>query len=396
MTQYLPASEDRIISSKAKIVAAELPVVSKASGDFLPFAPELRELLPGNVTESLQPVIEACLGKGSKPTRIRAVRSALEAAGQKTREDVGRWIAQVAPIQLLIPDVYSQWRPVVSDAIQFVFSHLSTPRLATKLVEQIDLPLGAAPDTRLLLLISRMPGIQKLGQVIARHRHLGDPLRKALSELENGMSDVSAASVRAIVLKQLATRLRKFAVKLDSRIMCEASVSAILRFTWRNPETGRREPGVFKVRKPYVASCFAEDLELLQRLSEFLTSGRRYGFAAHDVPEMVAEVRLLLEHELDFEAEQDTLRDALRTYRVTLGVRVPRLIAPLCTPQITAMSEEPGVKVTEAFRQRPQQRLAVAEQLIEALIAVPLLSREKETILHADPLCYTTKAHTNW
>jgi ubiquinone biosynthesis protein len=100
---------------------------------------------------------------------------------------------------------------------------------------------------------------------------------------------------------------------------------------------------------------------------------------------MVAEVGLLLEHELDFVTEQATLRDALRTYRVTLGVRVPRLMTPLCTPQITAMSEERGVKVTEAFPKQPYQRMGVAEQLIEALIAVPLLSREKETILHADP-----------
>lgn len=313
------------------------------------------------------------------------MRSALEAADQGTRDDVGRWVAQAVPVDLLVPDVYAQWRPVVRDALQFIFSRLSASRLATKLVEQVDLPLDTAPGARLLLLISKMPGIQKMGQVIARHRHLGDPLRHALSELENGMSDMTAGRIRSIVVRQLGTRLRKYAVKLDSSILCEASVSAILGFTWRNPDTGKRERGVFKVRKPYVARCFSEDLALLQELSEFLTAGRRYEFAVQDVPEMVAEVRLLLEHELDFETEQATLRDALRTYRLTLGVRVPRLIAPLCTPQITAMSAEHGVKVTEAFPHQPYQRRGVADQLIEALIAVPLLSREKETILHADP-----------
>jgi len=302
-----------------------------------------------------------------------------------TRDHVGRWIAEAVPVESLVPEIYAAWRPVVRDALQFIFSRLSAERLAAKLVEQLDLPLDTAHGARLLVLISKMPAIQKLGQVVARQRHLGDPLRNALAELENGMSDVTAASVRSIVSKQLGPRLRRFCVKLDARIMCEASVSAILPFTWRDPETRKRERGVFKVLKPYVPRSFAEDLQLLQSLSEFLTANRQYGFASQHVPEMVAEVRLLLHHELDFETERATLRDTLRTYRLTLGVRVPRLIEPLCTSQITAMSEERGVKVTDAFPKRPQQRLRVAEQLIEALIAVPLLSRERETILHADP-----------
>lgn len=346
---------------------------------------------------AIQTLMQAGLSGGSKAARIGAVRAALETAGPETRAKIGPWLGQALPLEFLVPDVYAQWRPVVRDAVQFVFGRLSAARLAAKLVEQAALPFETEPGERLLALISKMPGIQKLGQVIARHKKLGDPLRNALAQLENGMSDMTVAGVRAVILRQLAPELRKFRVELDSQILCEASVSAILGFWWRNPQSGKRERGVFKVRKPYVARCFAEDLALLQSLSEFLVSERRYEFASRDIPEMVAEVRLLLEHELDFEAEQATLRDALRTYRLTVGVRVPRLIAPLCTPQITAMSEERGVKVTRAFAQQPYQRFTVAEQLIEALIAVPLLSREKETVLHADPhagnLLYDESTH---
>ena len=189
----------------------------KPAGDPLPLAPELRELLAANLPERLRPLMEACLGKHSKAARIRAARSTLEAADQATRDEVGRWVAQAVPVHLLVPDVYAQWRPVVRDAVEFVFSRLSASRLATKLVEQVDLPLETAPGTRLLLLISEMPGIQKMGQVIARHRHLGDPLRHALAELENGMSDMRAASIRSIIQRQLGTRLRKHAVKFGSR-----------------------------------------------------------------------------------------------------------------------------------------------------------------------------------
>jgi ubiquinone biosynthesis protein len=183
----------------------------------------------------------------------------------------------------------------------------------------------------------------------------------------------------------LGKRLADYAVELEPAILSEASVSAVIRFTWNCP--GReREQGVFKVLKPYVPECFGEDMTLLQDLGGFLTSPERgYGFAIHDVKEMLAEVLLLLDHELDFRREQATLLEAVKMYRASIGIRVPRLIAPLSTGDITAMSAEAGVKVTEAFPRSPIRRARVAEQLIEALVAVPFFSREKEAIFHADP-----------
>ena len=59
-------------------------------------------------------------------------------------------------------------------------------------------------------------------------------------------------------------------------------------------------------------------MTLLEGLGDFLASPRRgYGFAIHEVKEMLAEVRLLLEHELDFRREQ-----------ATLGAKPPGCTAP--------------------------------------------------------------------
>jgi predicted unusual protein kinase regulating ubiquinone biosynthesis (AarF/ABC1/UbiB family) len=49
------------------------------------------------------------------------------------------------------------------------------------------------------------------------------------------------------------------------------------------------------------------------------------------------------------------------------------------------MSLERGVKVTEAFPRNAMARRHVASQIIEALIADPVLSEEEEAIFHADP-----------
>ncbi len=341
------------------------------------------ELIPPEI----KLILSACNGDDA-PTavRIQRVESILNGpAGDSVRSALGSWIAQVASVDQLVPDAYRKWRPLVRDSIEFLFSRLSAARLSAKLVEQADLPLDTPPARRLLELIARMPGIQKLGQVIARHQRLDPSLRKALSELENEIRDANPKAVRAILSAQLGPLLRKYAVKVDRTIFSEASVSAVIRFTYREPGAKHRQPGVFKVIKPYVRNYFTEDLSLLQQLSDFLADANRYGFATRHVSEMVAEVRLLLERELDFKREQATLLEAVHTYRINTAIGVPDVIAPLCTTEVIAMSEEPGTKVTEVFPGKPYWKRRVAEQLVEALVTVPLLSRDSSVVFHADP-----------
>jgi ubiquinone biosynthesis protein len=279
-------------------------------------------------------------------------------------------------IEHLVPDAAARWRPLVADGLQYVFAHLSEERRAAKLAEQLALPPDTPPEKRLGSLISKMPGLQKIGQVLARNRRLSRALRRELTRLENGLSDVTPEEIRAIVHQQLGGRLHQFRVKVASGLLSEASVSAVIRFTWHNPNR-ERERGVFKVMKPFIPNYLAEDLELLQGLGEHL--------ADRDIDEALTEVRLLLERELDFTREQATLSEAARTYRGTLGLRVPRVIPQLCTGQITAMSEESGVKVTEAARGWPVRRSRIADQIVEALLSVPLFSSRQSAMFHADP-----------
>jgi len=323
---------------------------------------------------------------GDSAARVSTVEAALQSErGPYWRGEIGKWIGRLVPVEILVPDSAQRWRPLVRDAFQFLFERLSDRRLATKVVQQFDLSADTPPEQRLLRLVNKMPGLQKMGQVLARNRRLAPKLRRALSELENGMSDVTAEEVAGLIQERLGKRLAEYAVELEPAILSEASVSAVIRFTWNCP--GReRETGVFKVLKPYVPECFSEDMTLLQDLGEFLTAPERgYEFAVQDVKEMLTEVLLLLDHELDFRREQATLLEAARMYRASIGIRVPRLIAPLSVGNITAMSAEVGVKVTEAFPRSPIRRARVAEQLIEALVAVPFFSRAEESIFHADP-----------
>ena len=203
------------------------------------------------------------------------------------------------------------------------------------------MPENTPAETRLLRLIARVPGLQKLGQVIARNQNLRPALRNALARLENGIRDARPEEIHSIIEQDLGPSLNAFAVKVAPGILSEASVSAVVRFTWRDPASGRRERGVFKVLKPHIPEYFAEDMDYLQGLADYFGDRHHaYGFPAHLIPDTFRKVQRLLRHEVNFAREQKTLREAFYLYRNVNGVRVPKLIRPLCSPRITALTEE--------------------------------------------------------
>jgi ubiquinone biosynthesis protein len=335
--------------------------------------------------DELAAVMNAFSDGKSTEDRVRAVEQVLHATGQEWRDQVGIWIADLLSVEKLVPESYRHWRPLVHDSMAFVASRISDSRVAPKIVQQIELPQDTPEEIRLGLIIAKTPGLQKLGQVLARTRRLSAPLRRELQKLENGIADIKAPEVREIVVRQLGPRMQAYFVEVAAELLSEASVSAIIEFTWLNPSTGKREQGVFKVMKPHVPECYAEDLRLLQQLAEHLASrSGEYGIASREVIDTLEEVRLLLEREVDFRREQATLAEVTRVYKRS-GTHAPKPIPELCTDTITAMSVERGVKVTDAFRRQALSRRGIAAQIVESLLADPIFSPEENAVFHADP-----------
>ena len=133
-------------------------------------------------------------GRAGSPSWKAALKSG---RGRYWRGGIGNWVSRLVPVEILVPDSAARWRPLVQDAFRFVFERLSGAGWPPKLVEQFELSTDTAPARRLILLISKMPGLQKLGQVLARNRRLEPSLRIALIEFENGMSDVTSRTSRA-------------------------------------------------------------------------------------------------------------------------------------------------------------------------------------------------------
>src|ERR1700758_4457247 len=322
----------------------------------------LRLLPPGQFGTALQNFLPPSATAAEKISVIEAGLGS--PAGESVRDAMARWVVdEIVPVDALVPEAYKPWRPPVRDAMMFVVTRLSPARLAPKLLEQIELPPKTSAEVRLLRLIAKVPGLQKLGQVIARNQHLRPALRTALARLENGIRDVKPADIRAIIETHLGSKIKTFDVRIAPVILKEASVSAVVRFTWRNPDAGRRQRGVFKVMKPHIPEYFAEDMEYLAGLAQYFGERHhRYGFPAHLIPDTFQKVRRLLRHEVNFAREQKTLLEAAALYKGFPGVRIPQLIPALCTRGLTAITEERGIKVTSAVTRLPaSRRRTVAE-----------------------------------
>ena len=346
---------------------------------------QILALLPSDHREKLFTVLSA--RPVDEVALERVLSNLFTTIDASTREQlIGQLMTAVLPWENLVPAHYPQWRRLVRDAAIYVGVHLSSRRLIPKLVRQLTLPMETPAERRLLIFIEQMPTLQKIGQTLARNRHLDPAVRAELTRLESAIQDVRPSEIFAIVQQQLGLLFNRYEVELQGVLLAEASVSAVLRFTWRNPTTKQQEQGVFKVLKPYIATYFAEELQLLRGLAVYIHENR----AAYQLPpaglsEMLDEVRHLLERETDLPAEQATLAEAYARYQAVAGVRVPQLIQALSTPTITAMSDETGLKVTDALRNQPrasQQQLA--ERMVTALLATPLFAPEEESIFHAD------------
>lgn len=62
------------------------------------------------------------------------------------------------------------------------------------------------------------------------------------------------------------------------------------------------------------------------------------------------------------------------------------MIEALCAPAITGMTEESGATIVDAVAGLPaRERGLVAGRLVEALVALPLLTSEQSAMFHAGP-----------
>lgn len=320
----------------------------------------------------------------------------LEMAGEIGHERFSRQaaaeiVSSTRP-EAVLPPVYAGYQGIVADGIRFMISRLSVQRIAGLMADQALAPPGTSPAGRLLLLARKLPTLHKLGQMIARNRHLDPSFKRLLTPLESGPATIPMDEIRAFIHQALGEALVRLAVEIGPAPIAEASVGVVVPFSF-SPDGRDRRNGVLKVLKPGIRERLREELDILAGLAEHLDRRRHlYPVGKLRFADLFEDIRSALTRETDLSGEQRKLAEAFRFYRCGGTARVPEAY-PFSTPEITAMEFLPGEKITDAPRE-PEKRRRLARRLFTSLIWRPLFSMEPLPPFHGDPHAGNLLAHS--
>ncbi|HNV70058.1 MAG TPA: AarF/UbiB family protein [Candidatus Ozemobacteraceae bacterium] len=292
-------------------------------------------------------------------------------------------LLRITGLEKAVPDVYAEFRPVMSDAIRFLLSSIRGERLKEICIEQLLLPPGASPEERLFHLAAGLPTLYKLGQIVARNRHLEPSLRTWLEKLETGYITADFPTLASTLEANLAPYRTDYEWSLEPHLLSEASVGAIVGLHWRRRGEREFHRGVVKLLKPGVRENLDEELALLDQLGDYLEQQRqRYGLTEFPFRDTTRDIADALRRETDFAREQRHLREARRSLGAELGVTVPELL-PFCTDRVTAMQRIEGHTLSTCQHSDPE-REHLAERLFRAVIGQALFADEPAPLFHGD------------
>jgi len=292
-------------------------------------------------------------------------------------------------ISEILPDDYAAYRPMVRESLEYFVSQLSAARAMDLLQRQLALPPDADTRERLITVMRACPTLHKLGQVVARYEHLDKGFREYLQQLEMFETSYEPEQVVELVRREMGEAMDRYGVQLEPEEAIEGSVALVVPAWWRRPGRKRLHRAVIKIVKPECADRLDEELEVFDRLADFVDEARkRHAIPNFPYRETFKSVRNLLSEEVRLDHEQQHLMAARRFYAETPSVVIPRKL-PFSTPRLTAMEMIDGVKVTELGRNRDRAtaplRRKIANTIIKRLITDIIFCRDKTAVFHADP-----------
>src|SRR5258705_7498068 len=292
-----------------------------------------------------------------------------------------------APVLEIDPREWgSIWAPIVHDALLYFLDHLSDDRLLDKLVSLALLPPGSSRGDYLKEFVSKVPSLQKLGQILARNPDLSPDYRKALQDLENGIHTMTREELVTFITDDVGKpEIDKYQVQFADQILAEASVGAVIKATTIPPGGTVRRQAICKVVKPYVLVYMPEDLSIINGLASYFTVNHDfYQLGSMPLVEVFQELGKSLADEINITDEQKNFIRAREYYRNSKKVVVPEIF-PISTKHVTFMEYIAGEKITSAFPGDTKQRAIMARRLSDIMTGDVIFSSKSEAIFHGDP-----------
>jgi ubiquinone biosynthesis protein len=297
------------------------------------------------------------------------------------------FVLHQSQVLAMIPEKWgSIWGPIIHDALLYFLDHLSDERLLDKLVSLAYLPPGSSRGVYLKEFVSKVPSLQKLGQILARNPDLSPDYRKALQDLENGIHTMTREELVTFITQDVGKpQIDKYQVQFADHILAEASVGAVIKATTIPPGGKVRRQAICKVVKPYVLAYMPEDLSIISGLASYFTVNHDfYQLGSMPLVEMFKELGKSLADEINVSDEQKNFIRAREYYKGSKKVVVPEIF-PISTAHVTFMEFMAGQKITSAFPGDTTRRAIMARRLSDVMTGDVIFSPKSVAIFHGDP-----------
>jgi ubiquinone biosynthesis protein len=213
-----------------------------------------------------------------------------------------------------------------------------------------------------------------------------DPeFKQALTSLEDRVDSITYEDLLATIEKETQRAEKRYRIEVKPAILAEASVCAVVRADVYVKGKKRPLNSVLKVVKPYIRQNLATELDLFDRLADFLDHNKtKWGLGDFRFRQTLDQVQWLLKNEINLTLEQANLKTARRYFPARSGLAIPKRL-PCSTPSMTVMTRIEGRKITDVAGLDVEQKRQLAAALAETCLVRPVKDLGDVTIFHGDP-----------
>jgi predicted unusual protein kinase regulating ubiquinone biosynthesis (AarF/ABC1/UbiB family) len=250
-------------------------------------------------------------------------------------------------------------------------------RIGGRPAEVVAAELQARTAEQLFQVLGQLKGgAMKFGQALsvfeaALPEEVVGPYRAALTKLQEAAPPMPAATVHAVLAKELGEQWRDQFQAFDDKPAAAASIGQVHKAIWSD---GRQV--AVKIQYPGAGKALLSDLRQLSRLARAFA---RFS-PGLDVKPLLAELEARVAEELDYRLEAESQRQFAAAYDGDDQILIPHVVAGADRVLVTEWID--GTPLSAVIREGSQeQRDRAAGLLATFLFSGPVLAG----LLHADP-----------
>ncbi|GIN89830.1 hypothetical protein J22TS1_08810 [Siminovitchia terrae] len=219
----------------------------------------------------------------------------------------------------------------------------------------------------------------KVGQIISSRADLFPrPLIREIEALTDNVPPSDWSEIQEILEEEWGSNYKDFLLSIEKEAIASASIGEVYKGVLQNGSTV-----AIKVQRPHIDSVVQTDFRTLGIViwfaNYFLPIPKRF----INLKVLFSELKQVIERELDFTKEKETLLYFQERFKDRDIVQIPKVYTEFCTSKVLVMEWVNGIKITN-FTEIDQLNVT-RKQLAQRLIKVFLPQWLEPGIFHADP-----------